>query len=172
MERLRSDVAEHPELQRTSSANGPKAEVSDPSFDSQQSASAAIAATKPLIDGHDLELWQRDRRIARFDGKPPKHLTRERNRSRSSRRSIARINREICTVYADHTVRLHPDVVPVQEAIIEKALRKADFPGLMANVERALARDDLPPDVTAALERLDVVCKVAATLLSSGARDQ
>jgi hypothetical protein len=32
--------------------------------------SAAIAATKPLIDGHDLELWQRDRRIARFDGKP------------------------------------------------------------------------------------------------------
>jgi hypothetical protein len=31
---------------------------------------AAIAATKPLIDGHDLELWQRDRRIARFDSKP------------------------------------------------------------------------------------------------------
>jgi hypothetical protein len=30
---------------------------------------AAIAATKPLIDGHDLELWQRDRRIARFDSK-------------------------------------------------------------------------------------------------------
>jgi hypothetical protein len=30
----------------------------------------AIAATKPLIDGHDLELGQRDRRIARFDGKP------------------------------------------------------------------------------------------------------
>jgi hypothetical protein len=24
----------------------------------------------PLIDGHDLELGQRDRRIARFDGKP------------------------------------------------------------------------------------------------------
>jgi hypothetical protein len=32
--------------------------------------SAAIAATKPLIDGHDLELGQRDRRIARFDGTP------------------------------------------------------------------------------------------------------
>jgi hypothetical protein len=32
--------------------------------------SAAIAATKPLIDGHNLELWQRDRRIARSDGKP------------------------------------------------------------------------------------------------------
>jgi hypothetical protein len=31
---------------------------------------AAIAATKALIDGHDLELWQRDRHIARFDGKP------------------------------------------------------------------------------------------------------
>jgi hypothetical protein len=32
--------------------------------------SAAIAATKPLIYGHDLGLWQRDRRIARDDGKP------------------------------------------------------------------------------------------------------
>jgi hypothetical protein len=31
---------------------------------------AAIKATKPLIDGHDLELWQRDRRIARFDSRP------------------------------------------------------------------------------------------------------
>ena len=31
--------------------------------------SAAIVATKALINGHDLELWQRDRRIARFDGK-------------------------------------------------------------------------------------------------------
>jgi hypothetical protein len=30
---------------------------------------AAIAATKPLIDGHDLELWQLDRKIARFDSK-------------------------------------------------------------------------------------------------------
>jgi hypothetical protein len=32
--------------------------------------SAAIAATKALINGHDLELWQQDRRIARFDSKP------------------------------------------------------------------------------------------------------
>jgi hypothetical protein len=32
--------------------------------------SAAIESAKQLIDGHDLELWQRDRRIARFDGKP------------------------------------------------------------------------------------------------------
>jgi hypothetical protein len=31
---------------------------------------AAIEATKPLIDGHGLELWQRDRRIARFDMRP------------------------------------------------------------------------------------------------------
>jgi hypothetical protein len=30
---------------------------------------AAIEAAKPLINGHDLELWQRDRRIARFDSK-------------------------------------------------------------------------------------------------------
>lgn len=30
---------------------------------------AAIKATKP-IDEHDLELWLRDRRIARFDSKP------------------------------------------------------------------------------------------------------
>jgi hypothetical protein len=32
--------------------------------------SAAIESAKQLIDGHDLELWQRDRRIARFDGRP------------------------------------------------------------------------------------------------------
>ena len=31
---------------------------------------AAVAEAKTLVDGHDLELWQRDRRIARFDGKP------------------------------------------------------------------------------------------------------
>jgi hypothetical protein len=31
--------------------------------------SAAIKATKPLIDGHDLELWHRDRRVARFDSR-------------------------------------------------------------------------------------------------------
>jgi hypothetical protein len=31
---------------------------------------AAIESAKQLIDGHDLELWQRDRRIARFDGRP------------------------------------------------------------------------------------------------------
>ena len=32
--------------------------------------SPAIELAKQLIDGCDLELWQRDRRIARFDGKP------------------------------------------------------------------------------------------------------
>jgi hypothetical protein len=31
---------------------------------------AAIESAKQLIDGYDLELWQRDRRIARFDRKP------------------------------------------------------------------------------------------------------
>lgn len=28
---------------------------------------AAIAAAKPLIDGHDLELWHLDRKVAVFD---------------------------------------------------------------------------------------------------------
>ncbi len=32
--------------------------------------SAAIESAKQLIDGHDIELWQRDRRIARFDSRP------------------------------------------------------------------------------------------------------
>ena len=27
----------------------------------------AIEAAKQLIDGHDIELWQRDRRVAQFD---------------------------------------------------------------------------------------------------------
>jgi hypothetical protein len=32
--------------------------------------SAAVESAKQLIDGHDLELWQGDRRIARFDSQP------------------------------------------------------------------------------------------------------
>jgi hypothetical protein len=31
---------------------------------------AAIESAKQFIDGFDLELWQRDRRIAAFDRKP------------------------------------------------------------------------------------------------------
>jgi hypothetical protein len=31
---------------------------------------AAVNETKAMLDGLDLELWQRDRRIARFDGTP------------------------------------------------------------------------------------------------------
>jgi hypothetical protein len=61
---------------------------------SREDDSAAIAATKPLIDGHDLELWQPTAGSRGSTASHPKHLTRERNRSRSSRRCIARINRE------------------------------------------------------------------------------
>ena len=32
--------------------------------------SAAIESAKQLINGCDVELWQRDRRIARFDTRP------------------------------------------------------------------------------------------------------
>jgi hypothetical protein len=28
---------------------------------------AAIAAAKQLVDGHDVELWQRDRKIGKFE---------------------------------------------------------------------------------------------------------
>jgi hypothetical protein len=30
---------------------------------------AAIAAAEQLVDGHDIELWQRDRKIAKFEKK-------------------------------------------------------------------------------------------------------
>jgi hypothetical protein len=30
----------------------------------------AMKKAKLLVDGHDVELWQRDRKIARFDHKP------------------------------------------------------------------------------------------------------
>jgi hypothetical protein len=30
---------------------------------------AAIASAKQLVDGHDVELWQRDRKIAKFEQK-------------------------------------------------------------------------------------------------------
>ena len=30
---------------------------------------AAIVAAKQLVDGHDVELWQRDRKIAKFEQK-------------------------------------------------------------------------------------------------------
>jgi hypothetical protein len=32
--------------------------------------SAAVESAKQLIDGHDIELWQGDRKIAKFDGNP------------------------------------------------------------------------------------------------------
>jgi hypothetical protein len=35
-----------------------------------QNDGAAIETAKQLIDGHDIELWQRDRRIARFGTSP------------------------------------------------------------------------------------------------------
>ena len=38
--------------------------------DSTSGALTAIESAKQLIDGYDLELWQRDRRISRFDSKP------------------------------------------------------------------------------------------------------
>lgn len=31
---------------------------------------AAKAQAKQLVDGHDIELWQRDRKIATFERKP------------------------------------------------------------------------------------------------------
>jgi hypothetical protein len=31
---------------------------------------AAVESAKQYIDGHDIELWQRERRIAKFDRKP------------------------------------------------------------------------------------------------------
>jgi len=31
---------------------------------------AAVESAKQFIDGHDIELWQGDRQIARFDHKP------------------------------------------------------------------------------------------------------
>lgn len=30
---------------------------------------AAMVAARQLVDGHDVELWQRDRKIAKFDRK-------------------------------------------------------------------------------------------------------
>jgi hypothetical protein len=32
--------------------------------------SEAIERAKQLVDGHDVELWQRDRKIVKFDHKP------------------------------------------------------------------------------------------------------
>jgi len=31
---------------------------------------AALASARRFVDGHDVELWQRDRRIARLEGRP------------------------------------------------------------------------------------------------------
>jgi hypothetical protein len=31
---------------------------------------AAIESAKQLVDGHDIELWQLDRQIAKFEPKP------------------------------------------------------------------------------------------------------
>jgi len=34
----------------------------------------AMKQAEQLVDGHDVELWQRDRKIARFDQKPKKQF--------------------------------------------------------------------------------------------------
>jgi hypothetical protein len=34
----------------------------------------AMKHAEQLVDGHDVELWQRDRKIARFDQKPKKQF--------------------------------------------------------------------------------------------------
>jgi hypothetical protein len=34
----------------------------------------AMKQAEQLVDGHDVELWQRDRKITRFDKKPKKQL--------------------------------------------------------------------------------------------------
>jgi hypothetical protein len=39
-----------------------------------QDDTAAIESAKQFIDGHDIELWQRDRRIARFDTRPKDNM--------------------------------------------------------------------------------------------------
>jgi hypothetical protein len=41
---------------------------------------AAIESAKQYIDGHDIELWQRDHRIARFDMRPEGKLLLDRRR--------------------------------------------------------------------------------------------
>lgn len=36
--------------------------------------SEAVEKAKQLVDGHDVELWQRDRKIARLDHQPKTRL--------------------------------------------------------------------------------------------------
>jgi hypothetical protein len=70
----------------------------------------------------------------------------------------------------------NPAAFPLQDAIIEKALRDTGLLDTMAQIERAteraLQQGDLPPEVINAFARLEQVCKEAANSISSGAADQ
>jgi hypothetical protein len=66
----------------------------------------------------------------------------------------------------------NPAAVPLQDAIWEKVLRDTGLQDAMAQIEKALERGGLSPEVISALKRQQQVCKVALALLSSRARDQ
>jgi hypothetical protein len=66
----------------------------------------------------------------------------------------------------------NPAALPLQDAIIEKALRDTGLPTTMALIERILQLDDLSPEVISAPTRLEQEFKDAAASLSSGAPDQ
>ena len=66
----------------------------------------------------------------------------------------------------------NPAAVPLQDAILEKALRDSGLLDTMAQIEqaieRALQQGDLSPEVISAFARLELVCKEAANSISSG----
>jgi hypothetical protein len=83
--------------------------------------------------------------------------------------------RDTMSTYAEHIEALekeNPDAVPLQAAIIEKALRDTDLIGVMTMVSGTLQREDLSDEIIAALVRLKMECEAAAASLSSGTPDQ
>jgi hypothetical protein len=65
----------------------------------------------------------------------------------------------------------NPAALPLQDAILEKALRDTGLPTAMAQIE-ALQRGDLSPELYRALKKLERVCKEAAASMSSSAPNQ
>ena len=64
------------------------------------------------------------------------------------------------------------DDLPLHDAIVEKALRDTDLPGVMKAIERTFLEQEVPPELSRALTRLKRACKEAAASLSSAAPEQ
>lgn len=76
--------------------------------------------------------------------------------------------RSVMIAYVAHRELLDPAVLPLQDAIVEKTLLDGGLPDVLNKTQLALQQQDLSPEVISALNRLELVCRMATTAITSG----